>query len=397
MLVAINAQLVSFSHTYRNAGVSRFTYGLLDGLSALPDDAAPDQRYLAYINRAEAESAHAGPLGARPRLSLEAARADTAHPARRVAWEQATLPGLLRAAGAEVFHSPVNVLPARVPCASVVTVHDLAFYRYPAYFRPARRYYQQVFTRASARRATLVVAVSESTRRDLIEFTGVAPERVRVIPPAIADDFRPAADPGAVAAFRARHGLPARYILFLGTLEPRKNIPLLVEAYARLRAEVPDAPRLVIAGAKGWYFQSIFERVRSLGLEEAITFAGYVAREEQPMWYAGAELFVYPSVYEGFGLPVVEALACGTPTITSSVSSLPEAAGNVALTVDPSDASALAYSMRSVLSDPLQRAQMSVEGPRWAATFDVARMARAYTAVYEEAAHVRRDAGKGRG
>jgi glycosyltransferase involved in cell wall biosynthesis len=380
--IAINAQLVSFSRSYRNAGVSRYTYTLLDGLS----HTTADLSYTAFVNNGEASAAANSPLGASGRIHLLTSSWPTARPQQRILWEQLALPGELRRQRADVFHSPVNILPERVPCASVVTVHDLAFVHYPQYFRPARRMYQRTFTARSVRRATRIVAVSESTKRDLIERFGAPEEHVRVIYPAIDDDFRPVEDPHVLAEFRTRHNLPERYILFLGTLEPRKNLVGLVEAYARLRAMDPYAPQLVLAGAKGWYFQSVFERVQSLGLQRSITFAGYVVREEQPLWYAAAEMFVYPSFYEGFGIPVAEALASGAPTITSSVSSMPEAGGPISSLVDPKDTEALAYAMRDVLSDPTARGRLHAEGPRWSARFSVARMAAAYTDVYRDAA-----------
>jgi glycosyltransferase involved in cell wall biosynthesis len=380
--VAINAHLVTFGRSYRNAGVSRFTYTLLDGLSR----AMNGQRYTALVGSQELPAAQAEPLAAGPALRLMASRWPTRHPVQRIVWEQLALPGELRRLRADVFHSPVNVLPARVPCASVVTIHDLAFLHYPQYFRRARRMYQRRFTSASARLATLVVADSQSTQRDLAAFFHVPAERVRVIYPAIDADFQPVGDPRVLDAFRARHNLPADYLLYLGTLEPRKNLLTLVEAYARLRARADHVPPLVLAGAKGWYYESLFERVRSLRMQEHITFAGYVAREEQPLWYAGARLFVYPSVFEGFGLPVAEALACGTPTITSNVSSLPEAGGPVALQVDPTDPEAMAHAMLGALADPHLRQRTLREGPQWTRRFSAAHMVTAYTQVYREAA-----------
>ena len=233
------------------------------------------------------------------------------------------------------------------------------------------------------RRATRVVAVSEATKRDLVERFQVPPERIDVVYPVVDDDFRPCLDAAALGAFRARKQLPERYILFLGTLEPRKNVAGLLEAYARLRQLDEDAPQLVIAGAQGWYYQSIFERVRARNLEPYVTFAGYVSREEQPLWYAASELFVYPSVYEGFGMPVAEALACGTPTITSNVSSLPEAGGPVALQVNPGDVEALAYAMQSSLADETARSRALREGPRWSSRFSCLGAAEAYTKIYE--------------
>jgi glycosyltransferase involved in cell wall biosynthesis len=401
MEVAINAQLVSFTQTYRNAGVSRYTQMLLASLGQLSTAAhgdAIDQRYTVFINAAEANAAKDGPVARLANLRLVPSRWSTNGPVRRIAWEQLALPNALRRIGADVFHSPVNVLPARVPCASVVTVHDLAFVRYPQYFRPSRRFYQRVLTQRSARSATVVAAVSESTKRDLVERMNVPPERIHVVYTGIAPDFRPISDPRALAAFRSKHSLPKRYLLYLGTLEPRKNLAQLVDAYVRLRGADPLTPPLIIAGAKGWYYQPLFERVRRLGAEGAITFVGYVSREEQPLWYAGATIFIYPSLYEGFGLPVVEALACGTPTITSNVSSLPEAAGPVATQVAPTDTDALVAAMRALLHDEEARRRVAAQGPRWAGQFTPERMAQSYRDLYDLAvARRRKQVGKRRG
>ena len=381
--VAINAQLVSFGNTYRNAGVSRYTYTLLEALDAYGAD---DLTYTVFVSSADAEAAAAGPLGRSKRMRLVAARTSTASPVRRIVWEQTQLPARIREVGADVFHAPVNVLPERLPCPGVVTIHDLSFVRYPELFRPGRRMYQRAFTQRSARAAAMIVADSESTRQDIISAFAIAPERVVVIYPSLSPDFQPIRDPGTLAAFRARHGLPEQYLLYLGTLEPRKNLITLVEAYARLRAEMPDAPPLVLGGAKGWYYEALFERVRALQLDRYVTFAGYVSREEQALWYAGAALFLYPSLYEGFGLPVAEALACGVPTITSNVSSLPEVAGPVAVQLPPTDARMLAQAMREALTDRTLRERIVVEGPQWTRRFSMDRMARQYAEVYHMAA-----------
>lgn len=378
--VALNAQLVSFDDSYRNAGISRFIYTLLEGLAALDSG----QEYTVFMHPKEADWASDASLARAAHLRLMApARWGAGGPMRRITWEQFALPGVLRKLGIDVFHAPANILPARLPCPAVVTVHDLAFMRYPQFFRPSRRLYQRRLTARSVTRATQVVAVSESTKRDLVELMRVPEERIHVIYPGIAADFQPVGDPKALARFRAKHELPDRYLLYLGTLEPRKNLLTLVEAYARLRGQLADAPPLVLAGAKGWYYEPLFSRVRALGLERVVTFPGHVAREEQPLWYTGAELFVFPSLYEGFGLPVVEALACGTPTITSNVSSLPEVAGDVARQVDPRNAEALAHLLREVLADGDARHRMARAGPAWARQFSVARMARAYATIYD--------------
>jgi glycosyltransferase involved in cell wall biosynthesis len=380
--IAINAQLVSFSSNYRSAGVSRYTYTLLTGLCQITGN----QRYTAFVNAGQAASIASSPLGGHDALELVPSGGTTSSAAARIRWEQLVLPGELRRREVQVFHSPVNVLPFRVPCASVVTVHDLAFLHYPQYYRPSRRIYQRVFTTTSVKRATRVVAVSEATKRDLMERLRLPPERIDVVYPVVDDDFRPCLDQAVLGAFRAQKQLPERYILFLGTLEPRKNVTGLIEAYARLRQLDHEVPPLVIAGAQGWYYQTIFEHVRALNLQPYVTFAGYVSREEQPLWYAASELFVYPSVYEGFGMPVAEALACGTPTITSNVSSLPEAGGPVALQVNPGDAEALACAMQSSLADERVRSRTLAEGPRWSSRFSSLGAAEAYTKIYECAA-----------
>jgi glycosyltransferase involved in cell wall biosynthesis len=382
--VGINAQLVTFGRSYRNAGVSRYTFTLLTGLSEL---SGFGQRYTVFVNTAEAAGMADSPLTQQgSSLQLIVSGPTSGNAVRRIQWEQLVLPVELKRRRVEVFHSPVNVLPAHVPCPTVVTVHDLAFLRYPQYFRPAQRTYQRIFTRNSVKRATRVIAVSEATKRDLVDCFHLAPDRIAVVYPVVDDDFHPCQDAETLGEFRARQGLPERYILFLGTLEPRKNIVGLLEAYARLRQLDAQAPRLVIAGAPGWYYSTIYARVQELNLEEHVSFVGFVSRAEQPLWYAAAELFVYPSTYEGFGLPVAEALACGTPTITSSASSLPEAGGPVAAQVNPSDWQALAYAMQGSLADRAARRRALFLGPEWSRRFSCLRAASACAQIYEEAA-----------
>ena len=343
-------------------------------------------RVLAFINGAERKDADASDVGHTGHIQLIADSANTSGPLGRIAWEQFSLPGQLKRMRADVFHAPANVLPRSVPCASVLTALDLAFMRYPQFFRRGRRIYQRLLTRRSARQATHIVAISENTKRDLIELYGIAPEKITVIYPSIAPDFQPV-DPARVERFRAAKGLPERYLLYLGTLEPRKNVATLVTAYARLRTQMgPNTPPLILAGAKGWYYEPLFARVRELDIERDVTFVGYVSREEQPLWYAGATAFVYPSLYEGFGMPIVEALGCGTPTITSNTSSMPEAAGSLATLVAPQDAEALARAMYHMLYDDELRIRTRIKGPQWARQFSLERMARRYVDVYTEAA-----------
>jgi glycosyltransferase involved in cell wall biosynthesis len=280
------------------------------------------------------------------------------------------------------------VLPELLPkgCAGVVTLHDLAFLRFPNILTRAKRLYHQTFTVRSIRRATRVISVSESTKQDAVELVGVPEERIQTVYPCIDVRFSNVPTQEDILAFRQKQGLTEGYILYLGTLEPRKNIPTLLEAYARLRKMHTLDEKLVLAGSKGWLYDSIFERVQQLGLEAEVLFPGFVADAEQPLWYAAASAFVYPSLYEGFGIPVAEALACGVPVVTSNVSSLPEAGANIALTVDPHNVEAMAAALYTALTDQALRQKCHSMAPSVAQRFSAQRMVEQTIDVYEQAA-----------
>jgi glycosyltransferase involved in cell wall biosynthesis len=369
----LNAHLLSLSGTYRGAGINGYIHQLLQHLPGVAGAEAQPFEYIAYLYDARFA----------PLAGLRVARAgwDTRKPWRRIVWEQTRLAALSRSL--DLLHGLAFALPMACACPAVVTVHDLSFYRYPQAFRRFNRAYLGWITRVSVRKAARVIAVSESTRQDVIAFCGVPGERVVVVPNGVTGEFCPA-DARAVAEFRRRKGLPERFILFLGTLEPRKNIERLLEAYARMVAgrAAREAPTLVIAGARGWFYDTIFARAGRLGLADRVIFPGFVPAEELPWWYRAAELFVYPSLFEGFGLPVLEAMACATPSITSSVSSLPEVAGDAAVLVAPEDTAALAAAMARVLDDPALAARMRAAGLRQAARFPWTRTARETVAVY---------------
>jgi glycosyltransferase involved in cell wall biosynthesis len=263
----------------------------------------------------------------------------------------------------------------------VVTIHDLSFLFFPHSFRSLRRSYLRVFARMSVRRARRVIAVSESTRRDLVEIYGISPAKIDVVHNGVDASFRPLpAD--QVAAFRQQRGLPDRFVLFVGTLEPRKNIVRLIEAYARLPKERPP---LLLVGGKGWFYDEIFGRVAALDLTGEVHFAGFVPAEDLPFWYNAADLFVYPSMYEGFGLPPLEAMACGTAVITSTASSLPEVVGKAGQLVDPTDTDALTATMEQVLGDRDLQQQMQAAGLVQARSFSWEKAARQTVDSYRRA------------
>lgn len=381
MHIGINAQLLSFSQNYRNGGVSRYIRYLLTELAQRPGK----HEYTVFVNGQDV----AEHLAARhPCITYVSASWPESRPAARVAWEQFTLPSLIRQRHIDVLHSPVNVLPELLPrsCAGIVTLHDLAFLRFPHVLTRSKRMYHRTFTVRSLRHATMIIAVSESTKQDAVELLGIPAERIRVVYPCIAERFSNVIQQEEeLTAFRQKQHLTDGYMLYLGILEPRKNITTLIEAYARLRQSHSIQEKLVVAGAKGWLYDSIFEKVQQLGIESEVVFPGYVAETEQALWYRAARVFVYPSLYEGFGLPVAEALACGVPVVTSNVSSLPEAGMDIALCVDPQDVEAMAEAMYRALTEQALRQQCQEMAPLVAQPFSAERMVEQTIAVYEQA------------
>jgi glycosyltransferase involved in cell wall biosynthesis len=381
MHIGINAQLLSFSQNYRNSGVSRYIRSLLTELAKQPGE----HEYTVFVNGQEiAEHLNAH----HAQITYVSAPWPESRPAARVAWEQFTLPDILRRKHINVLHSPVNVLPTWLPsnCASVVTLHDLAFLRFPEVLTRAKRLYHRTFTVRSLRHATMLIAVSESTRQDAHKLVGIPLEKIQTVYPCIHEHFSNVLEEEQVTLFRQKKGLDAGYILYLGTLEPRKNIPTLIDAYAQLRQNATVRAKLVLAGAKGWLYEAIFEKVRQLNMETEVLFPGFVADSEQALWYAAASAFAYPSLYEGFGLPVAEALASGVPTVTSNVSSLPEAGAGIALCVDPHDVQALSEAFYKALTDTAFRQHCQRMASSIAERFSAKIMAEQTISVYEQAA-----------
>lgn len=380
MHIGINAQLLSLENTYRNGGVSRYIRYLLTELVK----EAGEHTYTVFVNGQEVIDS----LPAHPRVTYVAAPWPESRPAMRVAWEQFTLPSLLRQRQIDLLHSPVNVLPERIPstCATVVTLHDLAFLRFPHVLTRPKRLYHRTFTVRSLQRATMLITVSNSTQQDAHELVGIPEAHMQTVYPCINERFSHVMEEEAIQRFRAQKGLNDGFILYLGTLEPRKNIPALLDAYVQLRQQHARREKLVLAGGKGWLYETIFTNVRQLGLEDEVIFPGYVSDEEQALWYHAAAVFAYPSLYEGFGIPVAEALACGTPVVTSTVSSLPEAGAGVALTVEPHDINGLTQALQRALTDEAWRVQCRDAAPAITQKFSAQTMARQTRAVYEQAA-----------
>lgn len=269
----------------------------------------------------------------------------------------------------DIFHSPDFALPPLRQARGVVTVHDLSFLRLPEHADPGLRDYLRRTVPRSVERAARVLADSESTRRDLVDLLGVPEEKICVVPAGVEPRFRPVRDTVRLSAVRSRYDLPQWFILSVGTLEPRKNLARLIAAYAQLRRQTGLPHALVIAGREGWLYQGIYEQVAKEGLAEHVRFTGFVADDDLPALYTLADLLAFPSLYEGFGLPPLEAMACGTPVVASNNSSLPEAVGAAALLVEAEDGEALADAMARVLGNANLRVRLADLGRAQAARF----------------------------
>jgi glycosyltransferase involved in cell wall biosynthesis len=278
----------------------------------------------------------------------------------------ALIPPALRRQRIDVFHGIDHV---GIPFAGrtgkyVVTIHDVIPLILPRTFTARHRAVVRLALARVRRRADRVIVPSHAVKQDVVQHLGLAEDLVTVTHHGCEPRFHPRADPEALRAARARYGLPSRYVLAVGTLEPRKNLTTLLQAFARLREDgaVDPGLRLVLAGARGWLDEPIFRTVRSFGLEEVVCFPGFVDDDDLPELYRGAELFVFPSLYEGFGLPPLEAMACGVPVVTSNTSSMPEVAGGAAMLVDPLDVGGMAAAIARVLREERLRARLRAAG-----------------------------------
>jgi glycosyltransferase involved in cell wall biosynthesis len=234
-----------------------------------------------------------------------------------------------------------------------VTIHDLGYVHFPRSHPWRQRLYLDLSTRWNARAATHLLADSEATRADLVTRYGVPAKKITVAYPGTDESLGPICDVDAIQAAKARHDISGDYFLHLGTLQPRKNLHRLVEAFAEFVARhSPSGIQLVLAGKRGWLYDDLFRQVQRLGLDERVCFPGYIAEEDKATLLSGALVCAFPSLYEGFGLPVLEAQACGCPVITSTTSSLPEVAGDGALLVDPEDTAAIANAMQRITTEP---------------------------------------------
>ena len=356
-------------------GIARYTFHLTRALPLV----APEVDWVLLHNPALQNTRYDLSALAGVRLVATTARTFSAG-------EQTALPALARRLGADVWHAPYYVMPYRLPCPSVLTFYDAIAHHFPATLTsPWKRPLFELLTRLAVHVAGRFAAISMVSRDDLMRFYGVEAGRIAVTPLAADERFAPQL-PDVVQAAVKRLGLPCPYVLCLASNKPHKNLVRLVRAWHIIVTTGQAAgARLVIAGHWDPHFPQARELAERLRLMDQVHFAGPIPEDDLPAVYAGAWLFAFPSLYEGFGLPVLEAMACGTPVICSNTSSLPEVAGDAALAVDPLDARALAAAMHRVLVDEGLREDLSQRGLARAATFSWERTACETLAAYGRA------------
>jgi glycosyltransferase involved in cell wall biosynthesis len=353
------------------AGNETYAANLVEALAEVDGE----NRYTVYVTREEAEARFGG------RWENFSVRRTLPHtPLVRI---PLTLSAELRRRPVDLLHVQYTA-PPLAPCPVVTTIHDLSFEHIPETFKRRSRVQLRLTVRATARRAAHVIAPSEFTRRDLVETYGLDPARVTAIPLAVAPRFRPVADAGELERVKRRYGIAGAYVLAVGSIQPRKNLARLVRAYSALRGGRgrSNLPQLVLVGKQAWLYGDTLTAIEEEGLGASVVLTGYVSEGDLPALYTGALCFAYPSFYEGFGLPPLEAMSCGAPVLTGNLTSLPEVVGDAALTVDPFDTGALAESLARLIDDDALRADLRERGLTRARRFDWRETARMTLQVY---------------
>ena len=370
--VGLNAHLLSAEAGYRAAGIHNVIHRLLQHL---PSVASSDWHFTAMVG-SRITAQYEG-------IQLRHASLDTESPLRRIVWEQVLQPAQL--SDFDLYHAMAFVAPLVNVKPTVVTVYDLTFMRYPERLPVSRRLYLRLFTALSCQRARRITAISHSTAHDLMRLLNIPASKIDVTPLGYDRDVHYPRSASEIASFKQRMGLPERFWLFIGTIEPRKNLTMLLDAYAQLPTN--ERLPLILGGGKGWGINEVEAKIQQHGLQNEVKLAGFIPPEDLSLWYNSAEVFLYPSVFEGFGLPVLEAMACGTPIITSNVSSLLEVAQNAGLCLPPHDIEAWVQALRMATSDDTWRTTARQRGLEEAQHFNWQDTARLTLASYQKALH----------
>lgn len=351
------------------SGVGYYAENLLASMM----EAAPQHDYLLFSNR-EINTSWAG-------LSERNIYKGRYFPVR-LAWMQGVLPGTLRQVRPDIVHFPNYLAPVATSCPYVVTIHDMTLFITPQLHRWKKLLLDRTLIPLVARKAEAIVTVSRSARDDIVRLLKVPADKVHVVLNAVSPAFQRVEDAARIEEVRARHNLHVPYVLYVGNIEPRKNLVRLIDAFARIKKNgLPH--KLVMVGQAGWHCEPIYAEVERQGLKSEVLFTGYVPFEDLPAIYSGAAALAFPSIYEGFGLPVLEAMACGTPVVTSRTSGLAEVADGAAVLVDPISVDEIASALTRVCTEPGLAGELSALGLARAREFTWQHAARSTIDVYE--------------
>ena len=366
MRIAIDASTIS-----TQGGPRTYVLGLIDALLLIDKD----NEYIVFYN----DPMHLGRFPLAKEVVLPGK-----NPLARLWREHVLLPLACQRERVDLLHCPKSAIPYFSSCPVVVTLHDLIPLKHPETEKFAAQMYWRLQIPIAARRSTFIITDSEHARQEILADFGCLPEKVR----AIMLGFDPRMiKPRNVAegdAVCQKYGLPPEYLLYVGTIQPRKNLDTLIQAFSRFKKIASSDNKLVIVGRKGWLYEQLFVRIKELNLEPEIVFTGFVPDEDLPFIYDRASVFLYLSLFEGFGLPPLEAMACGIPVITSNTTSLPEVVGDAGITVSPTDVDAVVFAMQQVLTDPLRAEKMREAGRNRAQLFSWEMAAHETLAVYKQ-------------
>jgi len=300
----------------------------------------------------------------------------------KILWAHGYLPWAIRQKKVDVFHEPSFIPPVFKKCPTVITVHDIAYEYVPFCYTRRNRLYLRTLLARSLKQSDAVIAVSESTKDSLLENFQVSPDKIQVTHEGVDEIFRPLRDEEREEKVKQIYKIKRDFILTVSLISPRKNMVRLIKAFKLLRDNRKIDVQLVIVGEKGWLYEEVFKEVRASGLEKEVVFCGYVPREHLVCLYNAASVFAYPSLYEGFGLSVLEAFACGCPVVTSNVSSLPEVAGDAALLVDPKNIEELYSAVDRVITEDSLRKELIGRGMLQVRKFSWRKAAEKTLAIY---------------
>lgn len=372
MRIGINARYLQNTRT----GIEQYAYYLLLNLKAVDEK----NEYILFLGSNKPVSDDIKNFG----FFCDVSALPTTNQLFKITWQHFYLPSRLKDLRIDVFHEPTFIAPFFKQCPTVITIHDLAFKLLPNCYTLRNRLYLDWLMKRSMDTSDMVIAVSENTKKDILLNYKIKEQKVKVVYEAVDENFHPVINlkEEKTAKVKAKYGIMGNFILTVSLISPRKNMVNLIRAFTRLKQNGKIDHQLVIVGPKGWLFKEIFEEAARSGYKEDIIFSDFVAQDELVMLYNTADVFVYPSLYEGFGLPLLEAMACNCPVVASNCSSITEVCSEAALLVDPYDPNGLADAIFKVLADSSFKKSLIEKGSIRAASFSWRRAAVETVEIY---------------